>query len=80
MQKTQECLLERREAVGRGTWVSPPTLWGSQVRPLAAGQGRPRERGVDDEQSAVPLTGVGWGWVSNVVVPKAPPEREGLAS
>lgn len=41
----QEYLLERKEAVGRGTSFSPLPFWGSLMCPLAARQERPQERG-----------------------------------
>lgn len=81
MQKTQECLLESKEAVSReGNLVFYPALRGSQMCP-------PRQQGREDlfpgsgkglQQAKSSTTDwVGWGWVSNVIVPKVP--REGGA-
>lgn len=59
-----------KEAVGEGSLVLSSALWGSQMCPLAAGQGRPQE---------TKNSTTDWGWArgggSNVIVPKAPPER-----
>lgn len=78
MQKTRECLLERREAVGRGTWLSPLpfgvhrcVLWQQGREDLFLGSGK----GLQQAKSST-ADWVGWEWVSNVIVPKAPHEGE----
>lgn len=81
MQKTQECLLESKEAASReGNLVFYPALRGSQMCPhrqqgredLFPGSGK----GLQQAKSST-TDWVGWGWVSNVIVPKVP--REGGA-
>lgn len=74
MQKTQECLLERREAVGRGTWLSPLPFgvhrhvpWQQGREDLFLGSGK----GLQQAKSST-ADWVGWEWVSNVIFPKAP--------
>lgn len=57
----QECLLERKEAVGEGNLVLSPALWGSLICPLAAGQERPQERGFGAKSSTTDLEWDGGG-------------------
>lgn len=57
MQKTQECLLERKEAVGRGTWFSPLPFGVHGCVPWQQGREDPQERGFGAKSST---TDLGW--------------------
>lgn len=64
---------------GEGSLVLSPALWGPQMCPLAAGQGRPQERGFN-KRRAVPLTGGGPGVGQQCHRSKGPSQERGLPS
>lgn len=74
MQKTQECLLERKEAGGMETWYSTLPFgvhrcvpWQQGREDLFPGSGK----GLQQAKNST-TDWVGRGWVSNVIFPKGP--------